>query len=326
MKKALLFPLTLIYYVFNFLWDLYWTVTWPEKVSGRVISVGNITAGGSGKTSLVEYIASKLREDDIKTAVVARGYKRPGSSSLEIRDSEDCDWERCGDEASALARSLEHIKIYVDSSKTYAAQKASEDGHDIVVIDDGFQHRRLVRDLDMVCIDGENPYGNGWLLPYGILRESLKSLKRADAFVIFTSGEDTDLSKLNLPENKPVFKARKIVDGVYTGDKESVVLGGKKIVAFCGIANPESFHNSLKSAGAEIEAFEEFKDHHLYKTDDVERLIAIMETSGAELAVTTLKDFVKVQKIWPGDKKLYYLKIRLAIDNEDDFIRLIKNE
>jgi len=325
LKKALLFPLSLIYYVVNFLWDLYWKVTWPEKAFSRVISVGNITVGGSGKTSLVEYIASKIR-NDVKTAVVARGYKRPGSSSLEICDSEDCDWERCGDEASALALSLEGLKVYVDSSKTYAAQRASEDGHDVIVVDDGFQHRRLVRDLDIVCIDGENPYGNGWLLPYGILREPLSSLNRADAFVVSSSNEDVDLSKLNLPENKPVFRARKIVDGVYVSDNESTDLGGKKIVAFCGIANPESFHDSLKSAGAEIAAFKIFRDHHIFKTDDIEHIIAMMETSGADSAVTTLKDFVKVKKIWPADKKLYYLKIRLAIDNEDDFIRLLKNE
>jgi len=325
LKKALLFPLSLIYYVVNFLWDLYWKVTWPEKVSSRVISVGNITMGGSGKTSLVEYIASKIR-DDFKTAVVARGYKRPGSSSLEICDSDDCDWERCGDEASALALSLEGLKVYVDSSKTFAAQKASEEGHDVIVVDDGFQHRRLVRDLDIVCIDGENPYGNGWLIPYGILREQIRSLKRANAFVVFSSNEDLDISKLDLPKDKPIFKARKIVDAVYSGDKESVDIQGKKIVAFCGIANPESFYNSLKSAGAEITAFEKFKDHHIYKTDDIEHIIAMMETSGADSAVTTLKDFVKVKKIWPADKKLYYLKIRLAIENEDDFIRSLKNE
>jgi tetraacyldisaccharide 4'-kinase len=247
LKKALLFPLTLINYVVNFLWDLYWTVTWPEKVSSRVISVGNITVGGSGKTSLVEYIALQLRENDINPAAVARGYKRPASSSLEICDSENCDWEKCGDEASALAKSCEGLKVYVDSSKTYAAQSASRDGHEIIVVDDGFQHRRLVRNLDIVCIDGEDPYGNGWLLPYGLLREPLRSLKRADAFVVFSSGENIDFSKLNLPDGIPVFTARKIVNAIYTGNNEPVDIGRKKIVAFCGIANPESFNNSLKS-------------------------------------------------------------------------------
>jgi tetraacyldisaccharide 4'-kinase len=105
-----------------------------------------------------------------------------------------------------------------------------------------------------------------------------------------------------------------------------VDIGGKKIMAFCGIANPESFHNSLKSTGADITVFEKFKDHHIYKNEDISCLLELMETSGTDAAVTTLKDFVKVEKIWPNDKKLSYLKINVAIDNEDDFIRLLKNE
>lgn len=326
MKKALLFPFTLIYYVVVFIWDLYWKVTWPEKVSFRVISVGNITVGGSGKTSLAEYIATKLGEAGTRTAVIARGYKRPGSSSLEICDSENCDWERCGDEASALVKSHKNLKVYVDSSKTYAAQRASEDGHEIIVVDDGFQHRRLVRDLDIVCIDIENPYGNGWLLPYGILREPLRSLKRADVFVVFSSGGKIDLSKLNLPEGVPVFTARKIVDGLYTEDNESADIAARKIMAFCGIANPESFRTSLSEYGVEIAAFEEFKDHHIYKKEEIDRFLSLMEKTGADCAVTTLKDSVKLEKLWPDDKKLYYLKISLAIDDEAEFIKLLKNE
>jgi tetraacyldisaccharide 4'-kinase len=184
----------------------------------------------------------------------------------------------------------------------------------------------LVRDLDIVCIDGEDRFGNGWLLPYGILREPVRSLIRADAFVVFSSSEKTDLSKLNLPDAIPVFKGRKIVDAVYTNSSESVDIGGKKIMAFCGIANPDSFYNSLKSTGSDIAVFEKFKDHHIYKNEDISRLLELMETSGADAAVTTLKDFVKVEKIWPNDKKLSFLKINVAIDNEGDFIRLLKNE
>jgi tetraacyldisaccharide 4'-kinase len=324
LKKLLLLLLTVIYCPVNFLWDLYWRIVRSEKISSRVISVGNITVGGSGKTSLAEYIASTLSSGGVKTAVVTRGYRRPSSSSLEICDTINHDWESCGDEAAALARSIAGLKIYVDSSKTYAASKASDDGHEVVIIDDGFQHRRLARDLDIVCIDGANPFGNGWLLPYGILREPIRSLKRADAFVVFI--ESTNIPDLSLPAGKPVFKVRKKIKSVETGNTESMDLKGKKVVGFCGTANPDSFHNTLENTGADIVVFEKYKDHYIYKSEDIKRILDSMETADAEFAVTTLKDFVKLEKIWPDDKKLCYIKINLDIDNEEGFIRLIRDE
>ncbi|UCE67073.1 MAG: tetraacyldisaccharide 4'-kinase [Candidatus Zixiibacteriota bacterium] len=326
MRKILFFPLTAVYYLAYFLWDLCWKMVPSREVSSRVISVGNIAVGGTGKTSLVEYLAARFSETDIKTAVVAKGYKRPASSSMVICDSEDHKWELCGDEAAALARSLKGIKIYVDSNKTIAAQKASDDGNDVIVVDDGFQHRLLKRDLDIVCINGENPFGNRLLLPSGILREPIKSLQRADAFVVFVENNDIDISGLKLPAGKPAFKARKMIVSVETGKNESMDLNGKKVVGFCGIANPDSFYNTLQNTGADIVAFEKFKDHYIYKGEDIKRLIEMMETGNAETAVTTLKDFVKIEKNWPHDKKLCYIKISLAIDNEYEFIRLIENE
>ncbi|UCC78907.1 MAG: tetraacyldisaccharide 4'-kinase [Candidatus Zixiibacteriota bacterium] len=326
MRKLLFFLLTAIYCLINLLWDLYWRITRSERISSRVISVGNITVGGSGKTSLAEYIASRLLSGGVKTAVVARGYKRPASSSLAICDSQSHDWESCGDEAAALARSIEGLKIYVDSSKTYAALKASEDGHEVVVVDDGFQHRRLGRDLDIVCIDSFNPFGNGWLLPYGILREPIRSLKRADVFVVFVENNDIDISNLSLPSGKQVFKARKKIKSIESDKNELIDLKGKKVIGFCGIANPDSFYNTLENTGADIVAFERFKDHYIYRIEDIESLTGLMEKADANTAVTTLKDFVKIERDWPHDKKLCYIKINLDIDNEEEFIRLIRDE
>jgi len=326
LRKILFFPLTAIYYLVYLLWDLYWNIVPSREVFSRVISVGNIAVGGTGKTSLVEYIASRFSETDIKTAVVAKGYKRPASSSTVVCDSKDHNWESCGDEAAALARSLDRIKIYVDSSKTDAAIKASNDGFDLIVIDDGFQHRRLARDLDIVCINMENPFGNRSLLPSGFLREPIRSLERAGAFVVFTENNDIDVSALNLPDGKPVFKARKKIKSIENGKNETIDLRGRKVVGFCGIANPDSFYNTLKNAGADIVAFERFRDHYIYKSGVVERLVELSDEVNAEMAVTTLKDFVKIEKMWPDDKKLCYVKIYVAIDREDEFIRLIRNE
>jgi len=291
-----------------------------------VISVGNIAVGGTGKTSLVEFIASRLKAADLETAIVAKGYKRPGSSSMVICDSKNHDWERCGDEAAMLAKSLDRVKIYVDSNKTKAAIKASVDGSDVIIIDDGFQHRRLSRDLDIVCINGEDPFGNGLLLPAGILRERVRSLKRADAFVVFVENNDIDISGLNLPSGKPVFRARKDIESIKTYKNESMDIKDRKIIGFCGIANPCSFYNTLENTGADMAAFKKYRDHYIYKSDDIKRLIELMETADAEIAVTTFKDYVKIEDLWPGDKELCYIKINVAVDNENEFIKLIKNE
>ncbi len=324
MLRMFLYPLAWIYYAVYYLWDIYWNITQAERADAKLISVGNIAVGGTGKTSLVEYLAKRLCSKGIKTAVVARGYKRPGSSSLEICIAGENCWENCGDEPSALARSVDGLKVYVDSSKSYAAIKAGADGHDVVIVDDGFQHRRLERDIDIVCIDGADPFGNGQLLPYGILREPIQSLKRADIIIVFPEKGHQAFSTAGFPESIPVFSARKIVSGVKSTSGESIDITGRKAAAFCGIGNPESFRGSLIESGSKLVLFEKFKDHFIYKDNDINDLIKRSRDSGAELVVTTLKDFVKVEKIWPEDIKLYYLKINVEIDKEDEFIELIE--
>ena len=117
---------------------------------------------------------------------------------------------------------------------------------------------------------------------------------------------------------QPIYSIRSLRD-------EPVDIAGKKVVGFCGIANPDSFHNTLAGTGADIVAFMKFRDHYIYGNDDLKMLSDLMETSGAETAVTTLKDYVKLERIWPEDRNLCYIKINLAIDNEDKFIRLIRN-
>ncbi len=324
MIRTLLYPFTWAYYIIIRLWDFYWKITQTEKSSARVISVGNITVGGNGKTSLVEYLASRFCSRGVKTAVAARGYRRPGSSKLEICSSGENGWENFGDEPYALAKSVPNLKVYVDSSKSYAAIKAGEDGHDVVIIDDGFQHRRLERDIDIVCINGSNPFGNGQLLPYGILREPVRSLERADVIVVFKEKDDEAYSTAEFLETVPVFSARKVVKGIFSPSGENFDIMGKKVAAFCGIGNPESFRKSLEESGADIVLFAKYRDHFIYKDEDLEGLAELFNGSGAEIVITTLKDFVKVEKIWPEGIKLCYLKINVEIDKEDEFIELIE--
>lgn len=322
MTAALLYPLTILYRAAIFIRDIYWNSRSRISVPARVISVGGLTAGGSGKTSIVAFIASKYLSESQNAAVVARGYRRIQKDDIIVSGESDIDWEDCGDEPLVLVRSISGLEVYVSSDKTAAASRAAEDGHDPVIIDDGFQHRKLKRDVDIVCLDGKKPFGNGMLLPSGRLREPAGALHRADIIIIM----DPDAAfnwRNKLPANKPVFRARKIVTGIKSIDPEAADFSGRRCLAFCGLGNPESFMGSLEQAGYRTVDFIKFRDHHRYNTSDVRVIFDRFEKSGGDFIVTTLKDTVKLEKIWNCGCPLYYLDIRIEMENEDGFFRLI---
>ncbi len=322
MRTVILLPFTLIYYLIISLWGFSRPFTKKVKLPARIISVGNITVGGSGKTSLTEYIVRGLIARDKKTVVVARGYGRKGKNPVVARGEDDCRWEVCGDEPAALVRTIPGLEVYVDSDKTKAAIRAVNSGYNYIVIDDGFQHRRLARDLDIVCLDGNRPFGNGWLLPSGRLREPIRSLRRSDAIVIFDSVRIVDFVQ-KLPNGIPVFFATKKIVNIRDGMGETVNLAERKVFGFCGLGNPESFRKSLAESGGEIIGFRAFRDHNIYDSVDIRRIVDEAEKSSAEYIITTLKDFVKIGNIWRGSMPLYYLEIMIELDRERDFFELI---
>ncbi|MFH1339262.1 MAG: tetraacyldisaccharide 4'-kinase, partial [Candidatus Omnitrophota bacterium] len=246
--KCLLFILSLIYgmsvRILSFIYGIK-----PYRLNCKVISIGNITLGGTGKTSLVELLALKLKERGCNTAVLSRGYKR---KSIHYPLSA-VRYETMGDEPFMLSKNLCDIPVIVDKDRIRAAKKAIRDyGTDAVILDDGFQQWRISKDLEIVTIDATNPFGNLRLLPRGILREPLSSLKRADIFV---------LAKVNLrPANQGIEEILKkvnpgalIVEAIHSplgfyriGDSRDNLLGpgefkGKKASLVCGIADPRSF-------------------------------------------------------------------------------------
>ena len=323
MRSFLLARATFFFYLINFFWDFYWRHRKPVKLKSKVISVGNITVGGSGKTSIAGFIAEYLIRHGHKTAIVARGYKRPNMNPIVISSDHPFSWEDCGDEPAALARSIPGLSIYVDSNKTRAAQRASDDGIEYIIIDDGFQHRQLFRDRNLVCLDGTNPFGNGHLLPAGILREPKKSLKRADAIIIVDKSLEAKIGEWNLPVHIPIFEAGKMVVGIKSIDGKTSNLVGKKVIGFCGLGNPNSFHISLNSIGCEIGELLTFRDHYIYKKSNIEKITKMCKTKKCDGAVTTLKDAVKLEKIWPADIPLYYLEITIKLVNEAEFFKLL---
>ncbi len=261
----------------------------PRKVSVPVICIGNLTAGGTGKTPTAAAMAELLRECGKKPAFVSRGYG--GRLCGVMVDPKTHRASDVGDEPLLLAR---EAPVSINPDRFAAALKAIENGADALIMDDGFQNPGLFKDLSFLIFDGAFGIGNGLPVPAGPLRENFSAgIKRAQAAVII--GED----RHNLVEkikDIPVFKARIV--------PELPALVSDKVIAFAGIGRPEKFYNSLREKGIEPVATADFPDHHFYTRQELEKLLEQARRQNAEL-ITTAKDFVKIPpEMQPGFKVL----------------------
>lgn len=257
-----------------------------------VVSIGNLTVGGTGKTPMVEWLARELRAAEVRVAILSRGYKAGADGR--------------NDEALELELALPDVPHLQSPDRAAAAAIAVEElGMQMLVLDDGFQHRRLARDLDVVLIDATEPLGVGGLLPRGTLREPAANLARAHAAILSRA------EMLGAPERAAIraqiaslapqaawceveHRATAIVDS--TGRREPLdSVRGKRALAFCGIGNPAGFRHTVAGLGLAHIAWEEFPDHHDYEAADVQRLAAAAKAAGAEAALCTRKDLVKLR-------------------------------
>jgi len=283
----------------NFLYSSGWLKI--HHANAIVISVGNITVGGTGKTPFVIWLCKFLQQKNIQVAILTRGYKalqQKRASSIENRDSRI-------DEPGILADNCPQAKIIVNPDRVAGANEAvNKFGAKCLIMDDGFQHRRLARDLDIVTIDATLPFGYGRMLPAGLLREPLDSLKRADAIVITRSNQVSE-SELNQIEEKiqkikpNMIIARSIHSPAYvktTENKEISIeqLRGKKIFAFCGIGNPDAFIETMKGLGVNLVGSKIYDDHYHYADKDIEDIRTKAKELKAELILTTQKDWSKI--------------------------------
>ncbi len=288
-----------------------------------VISVGNLTAGGTGKTPLVAWIARRLRSLGRCPAIVSRGYAaRPGEPS---------------DEAAELALLLPGIVHIADRNRVAGAETAAIRGADAVVLDDGFQHRRLHRDLDLVAIDASNPFGCGHILPRGFLRESVRGLCRADAIILTRASQIDQAARGEIRE--AVHRARgghppqvwletehrPIAVRSASGVTEPIeVLSGQRVAAFCGIGNPSAFRRTLAEIGVDLVGFRSFADHHPYSRQDVDTLARWAASTGADRLLTTLKDLVRMRLEPLGSVPLAAIEVALEpLGSADEFERLL---
>ena len=286
-----------------------------EPVPVPVVSVGNLTAGGTGKTPCVEYIARFYRKLNRRVAILSRGYRGAGG---------------CNDEALLLKENLPDVPHLQAADRVALARTAfSKLESEVLVLDDGFQHRRLARDVDVVLIDTTAPWGHGYLLPRGLLREPPSSLRRAHVLVLTrcdqAPAEQRDRLRRTLSRiapHKPVVETTHCPVELSNRDGENAaleLLRDGPAAAFCGIGNPEAFRRSLLDLGARLGDFRVYPDHHAYGRADIEELHRWADGLPAgTVIVTTQKDVVKLRLSRLGDRPLWWLRIRLCVESGQD--------
>jgi len=290
------------------------------RLPAPVVSVGNLTFGGTGKTPTVLALARDLARRGRRPAVLTRGYRRRGSKPLVLIGPEaGATAEAAGDEPLEMARRLPGVPVIVDADRARGGREALRLGADVLLLDDGFQHLTLARDLNLLLIDAGNPWGGGRLPPRGKLREPVAAVRRADAVLVTKLGEsgktfDAVVADIRrLAPDMPVLGSR-LAPGRWltaAGPRPVNELAGRRVFAFAGIARPGGFVEVLRALGAEVVGTRWFDDHHRYRASDLRRLAAEAEGLGA-VPVTTSKDAVKL----PADGPQWVLEVDVVPVND----------
>jgi tetraacyldisaccharide 4'-kinase len=323
----------------NFLYDF--RLLPRQRPTPKVISVGNLTVGGTGKTPFVLWLAHALQARDYQVGILTRGYKgsQTGTVVVGAQGEALASPAEVGDEAVMLARTFPGVVI-AGKNRMAAAQLAHQNFQsDIVIVDDGFQHRQLQRDIDVLLINashGQRGLGNGWLLPAGPLREPLSATQRTD-IVVFTKGRprlkdwpenlDFDNQKFG---HKPVFyadlKPTALVQSVQRTWQELplVLLAHRRVLAVAGIADPVPFYGMLREQEVELIQVLSFPDHHAYTQADWQTIL--VASRSCDLVVTTEKDLVKLEQFPFPASKLVALRVRMEIRDADQLLTAIERQ
>jgi tetraacyldisaccharide 4'-kinase len=311
-----------------------------RRVGAPVVSVGNLTAGGTGKTPLVGWLARALAGEGRRVCVLTRGYRRADERRRVIVSDGGrllADAREGGDEPRLLAEQLLGVAAVVsDANRVAAARWAGEVlGSDAFVLDDGFQHLRLARDLDVVTLDATDPWGGGRLLPAGRLREPRAGLGRAGCVVITRADLAADLEDLRAEAARLTEgRAAVLTSRLKTRDvrplasaSEQVEHGGRAVprpaAAFCAVGNPRAFFAHLRADGHELAHTRAFPDHHAYRQSELDDLAREAAARGARALLTTAKDAVKLRSL-SFPLPCYVVDVELEIEDEDVLLRLVR--
>jgi tetraacyldisaccharide 4'-kinase len=283
-----------------------------HRVDVPVISVGNVTLGGTGKTPMVKWLARWFSDRGTRVAIVSRGY---GASA-----------GKNNDEALELGQSLPGVPHVQNPDRVAAAKKAIHElGAQLILLDDGFQHRRLARDLDIVLLDALEPFGFDHVFPRGTLREPVYGLSRADIVCLSRAdvvpAADREAIRKRVAELAPSAAWCELVHAasqLLNAAGESVPLeglAGQRVAAFCGIGNPAGFKHTLAAAGCKVTAWRSFPDHHHYSAADIAALSAMVRSSDATIALCTQKDLVKMPMTELGVMPLWAVAIEMRFES-----------
>lgn len=305
-----------------------------------VISVGNITVGGTGKTPFTLFLANLLKEQGKRVAVIVRGYKSKDRRIL-ISDGKNIfqDAFQAGDEGYLLAKRLENIPVLKEKRRYLAVSHAySRFRPDVIILDDAFQHWALKRDLDIVLLDAERPFSNGHLLPRGKLREPISALARADTIVLTKINENKIVEELKVYlkerfHNTPIFIADYVLESLVSIDGTFYPLNYLKdepVLTFCAISKPEGFKHTCSRLGVKIKEFMVYPDHYYYGLDDLAFLQKKAKSSKANLLLTTEKDAVKIRnqksEIRNQSLPIFYPRISVEIKDKQVFYHWLREK
>ena len=324
----------------------------PHTLGCQVISVGNLTVGGTGKTPVVEVFARELAKEGRKVAILSRGYKKEEPPFLQrsldkvlfrelrrpprvVSDGKKLllNSAMSGDEPYMLASNLPDVAVLVDKNRIKSGRYAiNKLGCDTLILDDGFQYLSLRHRVEIVLVDRTSPFGNEEVLPRGLLREPVKNIKRANfIFITKSNGKGTKSLKERIRRLNPhaeITECRhcaRHLRNVYSAEQLPLdFLKGKKIVALSGIAAPRGFERELKSRGAKIVQTSRFVDHHRYREQEIIDIINEVEKLGADAIITTEKDAVRFPRLRRRDIPIYFLRVDIEmLSGAEDFRQCI---
>jgi tetraacyldisaccharide 4'-kinase len=323
--KYILFPLALFYGGVIFLRNLFYSTKFfiSKKLPTKVLSIGNITTGGTGKTPAVIFLTKLLSEKGIKCAILSRGYGRKTTGTQLVTDGKTqvLDWRKFGDEPSLMAKLLPGIPIVVDS-KRYRGGMFLVDNFkpEVIILDDAFQHRSIERDLDIVLINSKDNKKDYKLLPYGVLREPASSLKRADV-LIFTKtnlmAPNDFLNKIVKSTKTPVYLSTLKAQNTIAQDGRPIqIKKGLNAIALSAIADTKGFLITLKQTGITVVEHFDFLDHHNYQQSDIDRISKQMKRLNVETLITTEKDMIKLADLEFNGIKIYTVKVLFVLEEK----------
>ncbi|MCG2678816.1 MAG: tetraacyldisaccharide 4'-kinase [Kiritimatiellae bacterium] len=307
----------------------------------QVISIGNLTVGGTGKTPIVEVFARELQKAGRKVAILSRGYKKVEhgfwKKTLDTVTGREqrrpprivsngrellLDSAMSGDEPYMLASNLPDVIVLVDRDRVKSGRYAVDKFHcDTLVLDDGFQYRSLKHRAEIVLVDCTNPFSNGYILPRGLLRESVANLRRADfIFITKATGKDAEalVAKLHVlnprAEISVCVHRPKYLQNVYSGERLDLdFLKGRNVSLVSGIASPEGFEKEIRRLGASLGYLKRFADHHRYTQQEIIDIINKSKQNNASAIITTEKDAVRFPKIERQDVPMYFLRVEIEL-------------